>query len=397
MNAKYLAVLLTMCAAGCGYTIKTTSDYDPKVDFSNYATFFVLKGNSSGDPKLDNRLISSVETALTGKGWLEVPEGEGQAVVVVNTATQTNHTNQTFYDGWGGWHSTGPASAHGFIEDYKLGTVVVTIFDADTKQAIWRGFATDALLDSPKQNAKAAEKAVATMFTTFPATVRPKAIANMPSVGNGPPRIMISTVPAQLILIHGDPIYRAVPGTELQRIINTTPLILRNAAGVFYLKILDGWMEAYSLESGWSPSGVTPEGGDVALQQALASKTVDLLEHVDRKGAADAPGLAHGPVPAIFISTSPAELIVTDGPMVFATLPGTSLQYVVNTSADVFREPTDQELYLLTSGRWFRSWKTEGPWQLVASRDLPADFARIPGGSPKAKVKGSIAGTVESK
>ena len=397
MNARYLVVVLTMCTAGCGYAIKTTSDYDTRVDFSNYATFFTLKGNSSGDPKVDNRLISAVGTALTGKGLVEVPEGEGQAVVVVNTATETNHTYQTFYDGWGGWHSAGPESSRGFIEDYKLGTVVVTIFDAETKRAIWRGFATDALLDSPKQNAKATEKAVARMFTTFPATARPQAVASASSVGNEPPSIIFSTEPSRLILIHGDPIYRPVPGTELQRIVNTTPLIVRNGAGVFYLKILDGWMETYSFEGGWSPSGVTPEGGDAALQQALASKTVDLLDGVDPKNPAATGSVTNGDAPAIFISTTPARLIVTDGPMVFAPLEGTSLQYVVNTSADVFREPTDQELYLLTSGRWFRSWKTEGPWQLVASSELPADFARIPDGSPKARVKASIAGTVEAR
>ena len=49
-----------------------------------------------------------------------------------------------------------------------------------------------------------------------------------------------------------------------------------------------------------------------------------------------------------------------------------------NTDAKIFREPTDQQLYLLLSGRWFRSWTTEGPWQFIPSNQLPADFAKIP-------------------
>ena len=214
-----------------------------------------------------------------------------------------------------------------------------------------------------------------------------------PPATAAPPTIVFSTSPAVLVLIDGDPVYRPVPGTELQRVINTKPLIVRDVAGMCYLKILDGWMEAYSLDDGWwSVSGVKPDGGNVALQQAVASKTVDLLDGVDPKNPAGTPSLANGQAPAIFVSTTPAVLIVTDGPMAFRTIDGTSLQYVVNTSADVFKEPTDQELYLLVSGRWFRSWKTEGPWQFVASSDLPADFARIPDGSPKARVKASIAG-----
>ena len=182
-----------------------------------------------------------------------------------------------------------------------------------------------------------------------------------------------------------------MPGTELQRVVNTTALIVRDVTGMCYLKILDGWMEAYSLDANWwSVSVVGPDRGDVALRQAVASKTLDLLDRVDPKNATGISSLANGPAPVIFISTTPAALIVTDGAMIFAPIKGTSLEYVVNTSADVFREPTDQELYLLTAGRWFRSWNIEGPWQVVASSQLPADFARIPDGSPKARVKASV-------
>jgi hypothetical protein len=171
MNARYLAaIVLTMCTAGCGYSIKASTDYDRTIDFSKYRTFFMIKGNPSGDPILDGRLISSVETALMEKGWLETPEGEGQAAVIVHTATTTNHTYQTFYHGWGGWHwrSAGPGSSPGFVEDYKVGTVVVTIFDVTNKQAIWRGFATDRPSDNPQQNAQATDKVVARIFNNFP-------------------------------------------------------------------------------------------------------------------------------------------------------------------------------------------------------------------------------------
>jgi hypothetical protein len=133
-----------------------------------------------------------------------------------------------------------------------------------------------------------------------------------------------------------------------------------------------------------------PDGGDVAFKQAVAEGTVDRLDHINPSNPTGRPSLAYGRAPAVFISTTPAELIVTDGPMIFATIEGTSLEYVVNTSADVFREPTDHELYVLTSGGWFRSWSTEGPWQTVASSELPADFARIPDGSAKASVKASV-------
>jgi hypothetical protein len=398
MKARFLVVAaLMMGTVSCGYSIKSTTattDYDTKVDFSNYHTFFIIKGNSSGNRIVDDQLISSVQNVLTEKGWLEVPEGEGRAAVVVHTATKTNHTYRTFYEGWGGWHWAGPGSA-GFAEDYQVGTVVVTIFDAETKRAIWRGFATDAPSDSSQREAKTTEKTVVKIFKSLPrATIaHTEARTSTLPARDEPPAIIFSTSPARLIVIDGDPIYRPVPRTELQRIVNTRPLVVCDVAGMYYLKILDGWMETYSLDSdSWAAAGMPPDGGRVAVMQAVTSGAVDLLDGVDPKNPTGTPSLASGRPPAIYISTRPAELIVTNGPMVFAPIQGTSLEYAVNTTADVFREPTDHELYLLTSGRWLRSWRTEGPWQFVASRDLPADFARIPDSTPQAKVKASIAG-----
>jgi hypothetical protein len=206
-----------------------------------------------------------------------------------------------------------------------------------------------------------------------------------------PPRIIFAVSPALLIQVDGDPVYRVVPGTSLQRVVNTRPLIVRDEMGGHYLRILDGWMEAYSLLDSWSVSGVPPDGGGVAIRRALAAKNVDLLiggrvQGTRRQGRdGDKHTLVDANAPAIYVSTTPTVLIVTDGAPQFAPVEGTSLEYIANTTAKVFREPTDDEIYLLVSGRWFRSWTTEGPWQFVRSDQLPADFARIPATQLKSK------------
>jgi hypothetical protein len=124
---------------------------------------------------MDQRAQDDVKSALTSKGWMEVPEGEGQVAVVVHAASKTKHTYETFYDGWGGWgwrrgFGGGFGGSTTFINDYKVGTLVVDIFDAKTKQAIWHGFASDALSDNAASNAKATEQAVDKMFSKFPPT-----------------------------------------------------------------------------------------------------------------------------------------------------------------------------------------------------------------------------------
>jgi len=216
------------------------------------------------------------------------------------------------------------------------------------------------------------------------------------SIRNDPPDFLFSEQAAILVLIDGNPVYRPIDGTDLQRIINTKPFIVRDSADVHYMKVFDGWMEAYGLTGDWSVSGVAPRGVAPALQQAVTQKTVDLLDGANPGHPDDTPRLDAGVAPVIFISTKPAELIVTNGPPRFVKVEGSSLEYVANTTATMFKEPTDDELYVLTSGRWFRGWSTDGPWEYVPSGKLPADIAAIPDSSPKAAVKASIAGTTQS-
>ncbi len=174
MNTKHLVTVsvgvMALFTVACGYSIKTATDYDRTVQFSNYHSFFILKGNPSGNPLMDQRATADVESALMAKGWMELPEGEGQTAVVVHAATKTKHTYDTFYDGWGGWRWRwgGFGDATTFVEDYKVGTLVVDIFDSSTKQAIWHGFASDALSDNANSNAQATEEAVDKLFRNFP-------------------------------------------------------------------------------------------------------------------------------------------------------------------------------------------------------------------------------------
>ena len=101
--------------------------------------------------------------------------------------------------------------------------------------------------------------------------------------------------------------------------------------------------------------------------------------------------------PTIVVATTPTELIVTEGEPSYVTIEGTKLQFVKNTTGNVFRHLGDQKTYVLVSGRWFRSASPEGPWEYVASDVLPEDFAKIPDDSPKENVKATVKGTPQAK
>ena len=133
------------------------------------------------------------------------------------------------------------------------------------------------------------------------------------------------------------------------------------------------------------------------MADAKASGQVDLLPGGNPNDAKTLPSLKQGRNPRIVIATKPTELIVTEGEPNYVPIEGTELLYVKNTTGNVFRHTRDQKLYVLVSGRWFRSATQEGPWEYVANDALPPDFAKIPDESEKENVKAAVAGTPQAK
>jgi hypothetical protein len=187
------------------------------------------------------------------------------------------------------------------------------------------------------------------------------------------PRIFFAEAPALLIQIDGEPVYRHIEGANLDRLVNAQAVIVRGQSDIHYLKVLDGWMEAYGLTGYWSVSGVSPLAFNADSQpvSASAAAAVESLRPFDDPG----PLLQANP-PAIYIATKPSVLIVTDGPPRYEPIAGTSLKRLVNTTTTVFKEPTDDELYVLVTDRWFRAWTTHGPWEFVPADRLPSDIAK---------------------
>ena len=100
----------------------------------------------------------------------------------------------------------------------------------------------------------------------------------------------------------------------------------------------------------------------------------------------------------IYVSVGPGELLVTEGPPQFELIPTTELEYVKNTTANIFRDTNSLDYYILLAGRWFRSKSLEsGPWEFVDGKSLPEQFAKIPENSPKAGVLASVPGTGPAK
>ena len=215
---------------------------------------------------------------------------------------------------------------------------------------------------------------------------------------NDPPRVVFSYKSAILVTIDGPPAWRPVKDSKVERVINTRVLLVRKDEDEIFVHVFDGWMTAKSLEGPWTVEKDPPKELQAALADAKASGQVDLLLGGNPNDAKTLPSLKQqGRSPVILVATTPTELIVVENGANFVAIPGTGLSYVQNTTGNVFRLASDQKVYLLISGRWFRAPSFDGPWEYVANDALPPDFAKIPDDSPKENVKAAVAGTPQAK
>jgi hypothetical protein len=157
-------IALTMAVSALAADIRT--DYDHHADFTKYKTYSWAKVDTP-DPLWNDRVKEAVDRALTAKGWSQVPSGGDVSLVAAGT-TREKPTLKTFYDGFDGWLWGGFADATTYVEDYTVGTLVVDMFDTNSKRLLWRGSASDVLSGKPDKDEKKLEKAVSKMFEHFP-------------------------------------------------------------------------------------------------------------------------------------------------------------------------------------------------------------------------------------
>jgi Domain of unknown function (DUF4136) len=147
---------------------KTSTDYDHNANFSNYKTYSWGKVDTA-DSLWDQRVKQAVDSQLAAKGWTQVPSG-GDVMVNAFRKSRSERTLNTFYDGFpGGWRWGGfGGEATTTVDTYKVGTLLIDMFDANSKNLIWRGKATDTLSSNPDKDIKKLDSEVHDLFKHFP-------------------------------------------------------------------------------------------------------------------------------------------------------------------------------------------------------------------------------------
>jgi hypothetical protein len=195
-----------------------------------------------------------------------------------------------------------------------------------------------------------------------------------------PPIIIFSQELSVLLLYDGDPRFSPVENSNYERAMNTPFAVARDkTTQQSYLTSGDFWYSAIDPLGPWTVTNRPPQ---------------DLVQNMP-KPESDESGSSEPPL--IVVATEPTELITTQGKPNWSSLSGGELLYVENTETPWLRDLSTNNMYVLLSGRWFRSQSKSGPWTFVRSDELPASFKNIPPASDIGGLRTSVAGTEEAE
>jgi uncharacterized protein DUF4136 len=163
---SFAIVALLACSS---FAQKVKTDYDRAANFGQYKTYSWEAVKTRNQLNID-RIKNAVDADLTAKGFTQVPSGGSLSLVAIET-TENQQTLDTFYNGFGGgwrWRGGLGGSSTTYVDNYKVGTLVLDVFDSQSKKLVWRGAASDTLSDKADKNIKNLNKGVQKMLKDFP-------------------------------------------------------------------------------------------------------------------------------------------------------------------------------------------------------------------------------------
>ena len=158
-------LLVTTASASVGV------EYDKQVDFSRYQTYAWADGTVAPNERMRTQLQGAIERELEAQGLRKV-EGTADLYVLTHTATGINRVidvDELGYSGfyWREWMGEYPPTTR--TSYLPVGTVVVEIFDKDSRERVWFGFAVEYFRGKPHKIDRLLDKVAKKMFRYFPA------------------------------------------------------------------------------------------------------------------------------------------------------------------------------------------------------------------------------------
>jgi hypothetical protein len=152
---------------------KVYIDYDKQADLSKYKTFAMASTGqddlSQVSPLAHQHIYDKLRQVIAQGGRLTETKDNPDLYVTyhVTSKEETNVSTMGYGygygPGWGGgyyWGGGGWMGATTTVNTYTVGTLLFDVYDAKTKQAVWRGIASATVPSNPQKGIKKIDKAI---------------------------------------------------------------------------------------------------------------------------------------------------------------------------------------------------------------------------------------------
>lgn len=180
---KLTSLLLVILVSSCS-SVKVVSDVDQSVDFNDYKTYSFLGWQKDSDRKMNDfdkrRLRDAFIDELSQRGLTYVESGGDMDIslyIVLNQKTSTTAYTDYYSSGYGRYGRYNRGWGHGhsqttYHRDYYVeGTLVMDVFDGESKEQIWQGIAKSVIDEKPEKREKSIPKKVNSLMDSFPIEV----------------------------------------------------------------------------------------------------------------------------------------------------------------------------------------------------------------------------------
>lgn len=202
--------------------------------------------------------------------------------------------------------------------------------------------------------------------------------ASADRVGNETPlpRVIVSTGPAELIDIDGEPVLEPIGDTGLQYVTNTETNLFHDE-DTWYFLVSGRWFQTLSLDESWAAVDELPEAFEAIPEDHemahVRSSVPGTMEALLAAMEAEIPKKNE-----VARDAQPSVEVTYAGMPEFESIEGTDLKRATNTGYDVIQ--VGDLYYLCYGGIWYASPSPEGPWNVAPS--VPTQIYNIPPSSP---------------
>lgn len=184
VGTSLATVALVVSLAACGGGLKTSYDFNPSANFTNYQTWawMNMPNNAQLSELNQQRVRTAIERGLAGKGLRQVTDNPDMWVgfqVVLDEEVSYNTVNNYYGTGWGypGWYGPrygGVGMTMGSSQTYEnrvtVGTLFIDMFDAGSKDLVYRGTGESKIQEvrDPAERQQRLDDAVVKILETYP-------------------------------------------------------------------------------------------------------------------------------------------------------------------------------------------------------------------------------------